>query len=59
SAHSACMLCLGCFSHDINSCNSSTLWNGEPTFCTRDHDSYLITSNGSQLCLKWQLHHPC
>ncbi|KAJ7152337.1 hypothetical protein C8R46DRAFT_817233, partial [Mycena filopes] len=59
SAHSACALCLGRFSHDVNACSSPTLWNGDRAYCSKDRDGYLITSRGAQVCLKWQLPRQC
>jgi hypothetical protein len=69
-SRSACAICLGCFTHDIQRCESLKLCDGTLAYCKKTQDNHLVNSQGSPLCFKWQrpsgcftgnheLHHEC
>ncbi|KAG2738450.1 hypothetical protein P692DRAFT_201798413 [Suillus brevipes Sb2] len=52
---SACAICLGRFSHDIQRCDSRNLWDKTtPAHARRSQDGRIISTNGLPLCYRWQ-----
>ncbi|KAG2049884.1 hypothetical protein BDR06DRAFT_836744, partial [Suillus hirtellus] len=51
---SACAICLGCFSHDIQHCEATTLWDGSPSYSHKTQNNHLVNPQGNPLCFKWQ-----
>ncbi|KAJ6472276.1 hypothetical protein DFH09DRAFT_808019, partial [Mycena vulgaris] len=53
-----CAICIG--SHpNVAGCRSSTLWNGSPARCHRDNRGRLTNSQGTSICLDFQLPKGC
>ncbi|KAH6893707.1 hypothetical protein BKA70DRAFT_1119033, partial [Coprinopsis sp. MPI-PUGE-AT-0042] len=56
TGHPACVICLGCHTHNVRECKATTTWDGRyPTASRRTSEGkvYLLTG-GEPLCFDWQ-----
>ncbi|KAF9027396.1 hypothetical protein BDZ89DRAFT_808021 [Hymenopellis radicata] len=57
---SRCPLCLGCFRHNIRTCERTVLWDDKtPARCKRNERGHLENPAGQELCSNWQRPNGC